>query len=214
MKKTPSKTTGKKTSEKLYTLKVTLMSGPVNDEFFDENPEVSRTIQILGSQTLENFHDSIFTAFDRFDEHLYEFQFGSKMHARDTVRYIMPYEPSDMTSSDNIAGSVCKTSIDSLNLKDGETFFYWFDFGDDWMHEVFVISVDTDSSGGKYPKITERIGDSPPQYSELEDDDGPGHELEDDDDIEDKYYSRYSSENKYSDYGGLMAGYHDDESYE
>ena len=34
---------------------------------------IYRQIDILGSQTLEDFHNVIFRAFDRFDEHLYSF---------------------------------------------------------------------------------------------------------------------------------------------
>src|SRR5512137_369876 len=61
-------------SPKLYTLKVFLIGGPMGEEF--DGKTISRTIQIRGDQTLAVLHRVIFTAFDREEEHLYEFQFG------------------------------------------------------------------------------------------------------------------------------------------
>jgi hypothetical protein len=55
---------------------VFLASGPVTAKFAKKNKTVSRTIQIRGSQTLQDLHEAIFDAFDREEEHLYEFQVG------------------------------------------------------------------------------------------------------------------------------------------
>src|SRR5437868_6375872 len=63
---------------RVYALKVSLISGFVSDKFAKKNPSVYRTIRIRGDQTLEELHFAIFEAYDRFDEHLYEFQFGKK----------------------------------------------------------------------------------------------------------------------------------------
>ena len=58
----------------LYLLDVVLLSGPVTDKFLKKNPQVIRTIEIRGDQTLADLHATIFAAFDREEEHLYEFQ--------------------------------------------------------------------------------------------------------------------------------------------
>jgi hypothetical protein len=55
-------------------------------------------------------------------------------------------------------------TIGSLDLEVNQVFGYNFDFGDDWWHEIEVTAIDDTVPGGKYPKITERTGDSPPQY--------------------------------------------------
>jgi hypothetical protein len=49
----------------LYTLEVFLVSGPISEKFAKKHPEVSRTIQIRGDQTLEDLHHAIFAAYDR-----------------------------------------------------------------------------------------------------------------------------------------------------
>ena len=61
------------------------------------------------------------------------------------------------------AGTVNAT-IGSLGLKKGDAFGYWFDFGDDWWHQINVMVIEEKAGRGKYPKVTNRVGESPPQY--------------------------------------------------
>jgi len=49
-------------------------------------------------------------------------------------------------------------------LKVGDAFGYWFDFGDDWWHQINVVAIADEAPRGKYPKVTKRVGASPPQY--------------------------------------------------
>jgi hypothetical protein len=148
---------------RLYTLEVFLLNGPVTDKFAKKNPEISRMIQIRGNQTLEDLHEAIFEAYDRFDEHMYEFQFGKR--PMEGPRYILPMAV-EYRDDYPFAGLVGETTIESLGLKKGRSFRYWFDFGDDWWHQIDVEAVDEDIPKGKYPKITKRVGKSPPQYLE------------------------------------------------
>ena len=52
--------------------------GPLLKNFVKRNPIISRTLEIRGDQTLEELHRAIFKAFDRTEEHMYEFQVGGK----------------------------------------------------------------------------------------------------------------------------------------
>ena len=149
---------------RLYTLEVFIIGGPVTEKFAKRNPEISRTIQIRGDQTLEDLHHAIFEAFDRFDEHMYEFQFGKGPNDPKGKRYVLP---SAFDSGEpNVAGDVAETTIDSLGLKVDQAFGYWFDFGDDWWHQINVVAIDDKVPKGKYPKVVKRVGKSPPQYVE------------------------------------------------
>ncbi len=56
----------------------------------------------------------------------------------------------------------------SLGLKVGRSFGYWFDFGDDWWHQINVEAIDDKAPKGKFPKVTKRVGKSPPQYADNE----------------------------------------------
>src|SRR5437762_10819730 len=75
---------------RLYTLEVFLLSGPITEKFAKKNPVVSRTIQIRGDQTLEDLHQAIFDAFGRWEEHMYEFQFGKGPMDPEAPRYVLP----------------------------------------------------------------------------------------------------------------------------
>lgn len=46
----------------------------------------------------------------------------------------------------------------------GDVFGYWFDFGDDWRHQIDVVAVETGTGSAKRPRIVKRVGKSPPQY--------------------------------------------------
>ncbi len=151
--------------ERLFTLEVYILSGPITEEFAKKNKVLCRTIQIRGNQTLEDLHYAIFDAFDREEEHMYEFQIGGKGPMDPKARsYVLPMAMDDPFSDRKPAGDVTKTPIGSLGLQLKQPFGYWFDFGDDWRHQIDVVAIDDDAPRGKYPKVIKRVGASPPQY--------------------------------------------------
>lgn len=149
---------------RLFTLDVYLAGGPTTEDFVKKNKVVCRTIKIRGDQTLEDLHEAIFDAFDRDDPHMYEFQVGGKgpMDPK-AKRYILPMATEDLFGESESDGTV-ETPIGDIDLKKDDAFGYWFDFGDDWRHQINVMEIEDRAGRGKYPKITRRIGDSPPQY--------------------------------------------------
>jgi hypothetical protein len=150
---------------RLYTLEVFIISGPITEKFAKKNPVVSRTIQMRGDQTLEDLHHAIFDAFDRFDEHLYEFQFGKGPMDPKAPRYVLPSAfETDLGDEKRPAGRVDQTTLDSLGLEVGRSFGYWFDFGDDWWHQINVEAIEDKLPKGKLPKVTKKVGKRPPQY--------------------------------------------------
>lgn len=155
---------------RVYTLEVGFLSGPLLDEFVEKNPIVTRTLEIRGDQTLDDLNWCIFDAFDREEEHMFEFQFGKKPHDRNNRCYVMP-ESLDggilagLGFGPRPAGLVNETRMDDLALAVGTIFFYWFDFGDDWWHAIRVKAIsEPQFTEGKYPRVVARVGESPPQY--------------------------------------------------
>jgi hypothetical protein len=150
----------KKTAEKrILTLKVALKN----------RTSIWRRIAIRSDQSLEQLHDAIFDAFDRDDEHLYSFylpQPGSRGEARirTAAEYTHPACVEDAGPFGSNARNAAKTCLVDLILTKGQKFDYLFDFGDDWWHDITVEVTDGESDGGKYPRIVERKGESPPQY--------------------------------------------------
>jgi hypothetical protein len=64
------------TPANLYVLSVFLTAGPVGEKWAGK--VVKRVIEIRGDQTLEDLHHAIFRAYDRWENHMYEFQFGKR----------------------------------------------------------------------------------------------------------------------------------------
>lgn len=148
----------------LYVLEVFLIDGPMTEEFIALNSVVSRTIEIKGSNSLEDLHKIIFKAFGRQEEHMYEFQVGgSGPQDPNARRYCLKQAFSSSALTQAPTGDVSSTSIASLGLSVDEAFGYWFDFGDDWWHQINVTKIIDKAPSGKYPKITKRFGASPPQ---------------------------------------------------
>jgi len=159
---------GRKTAgpPRLYTLQVFLTDGPVAKKFSCK--EISRTIQIRGDQTLQVLHKAIFKAFSREEEHFHEFNFGKGPDDQEGPRYTLPSAAKDFMTDEVTAGDVSKTTLDSLGLKVGCAFGYWFDFGDDWRHEIRVGAIGGAPPKGRFPKVIARVGESPPQYADPE----------------------------------------------
>lgn len=153
---------------RMYTLKVTLIEGPVTRDFAGNNPEVSRTIRIGGTLTLADFHREILRAFDRTDDQPYEFQFDHPSPNTGKQCFSLPNECRDIYGAPIDTGDATKTTIDSIGIAAGDHFGYWFDFICGWLHRITVLSVaDTAVCGGvpfpDAPVTVEQIGDSPPQ---------------------------------------------------
>lgn len=153
----------KRAHDALYVLDVDLVDGPLTESFVRKNSRVARTIEIKGAQTLKTLHRSIFQAFDREEEHLYEFQVGGDgPDDPDCQRY-----GPNLEINTDLAGDAAQTSLNALNLVPGERFGYTFDFGDDWWHVLEVKAIHDQAPKRKYPQITDRVGPSPPQYPDL-----------------------------------------------
>ena len=83
-------------------------------------------------------------------------------------RYVLPNALEIQKNQTNPPiGRVDQTTIDSLGLKVGDRFGYWFDFGDDWFHQIHVERVEKAIPTVTYPRVIKRVGKSPPQYHDV-----------------------------------------------
>jgi hypothetical protein len=143
----------------LYVLSVYLSGGPIDKKY--ANKEISRVIEIRGDQTLEQLHQAIFKAYDRWEEHLYEFQFGKRPYDPAGPNYGVSDSEKRKKKRD---GDARTTKLDDLDLKLHRVFGYWFDFGEDWFHQVQVERIERSIPTVTYPRVIKRVGKSPPQY--------------------------------------------------
>lgn len=146
---------------KVYVLEVDLVEGLLDDDFFEENPKIARTIEIQGHHTLQQLHKIIFTAFEREEERSYEFLLEEESESLKT-RFVSE----DMDDDD--VGRVENTTIQELKLHVGDVFEYIFDDEEMWIHQVKVEAIfPEEKENVRYPRITKKVGQSPPQYAEV-----------------------------------------------
>ena len=144
----------------LYVLSVYLRSGPTSAKF--DNKVISRWIEIRGDQTLEQLHQAVLQAFDRSEDHSYEFQFGKRPFDPAGPNYGVP----GSKRTEKGGNDARTTTLDDLKLKPDRVFGYLFDFGDEWFHQVEVERVEKAIPTVTYPRVIKRVGKSPPQYSD------------------------------------------------
>jgi Plasmid pRiA4b ORF-3-like protein len=152
---------------KVYCIKVALF----------HNKRTYRNIEIIENQSLADLHESIFFAYDRDDEHLYSFFLTGK--AMKSIRRIHDFpEITHPMNMEDLFGfshgekhNAEKTKIQDLDLIEKDKFYYLFDFGDDWWHELTVLKIEETSTQQRYPRIVKTVGESPEQYPDPDDDD-------------------------------------------
>lgn len=68
-------------------------------------------------------------------------------------------------------GDVRRTRLADLDLSQGQTFLYLFDYGDEWRFKVGVHVIAEDAAtDAEYPRIVETVGEAPAQYGSWDED--------------------------------------------
>ena len=97
-------------------------------DLLDTSPSVWREVLVPSSFTLDEFHYVIQAAMGWQDAHLYDFEIGK-------IRFSEPTEYDDGLEIKSPHGLL------SSALKDAKKFFYNYDFGDSWRHEITVLEI-------------------------------------------------------------------------
>lgn len=144
----------------------------------DHDKRTYRNIDILECQTLEHFHEIIFTAFERYDEHLFSFYITRKRINSVHSRYKAPEFTGPTCFTDDLNTDFGHNKFDasqyditSLRLNVKDKIYYLFDFGDCWWHEITLSSITETNTIKGFPKIVKKSGASPDQYPDFDEDD-------------------------------------------
>lgn len=122
---------GKKPNKKLVCqLKVTLR---------DIRPPIWRRIQVLSDITLHEFHWTLQAVMDWSNSHLHEFMISGNA-----------YGDPEMDSEADVEDE--KTvRLGQVISAEKEKFYYLYDFGDSWQHEILVEKILPVGKGVNYP---------------------------------------------------------------
>ena len=124
-------------------------------------------IEIDSASTLEDLHLAIQNAVEFENDHLYEFYIAKSPMARERIRFT-GYED-EFDDEDYV--SIFDTKIsDIFPLEKGQKFFYYFDFGDNWMFEISKSrKADKEPvAGEEYPALVAEQGVAPVQYPDFD----------------------------------------------
>lgn len=117
-------------------------------------PPVWRRLQVPSDITLADLHHVIQTAMGWGDCHLHQFEVYDTYFA----------DPAHMLDD-----TMDESRSRLTRLQTGDRFVYWYDFGDDWYHDIQVESVDRADPALVYPRCLTGRRACPP-----EDCGGPG----------------------------------------
>jgi hypothetical protein len=124
-----------------------------------------RRFEFLASHSLWDVHRGIVREFDLDNDHLWSFYLSGEYHDPDTEFGGTPLD----------GGTAAGARLGELDLDEGMTIAYVFDFGDDLRHSVRVVRIAVRQAGMEYPRLTHSAGAPPSQYRP-EDDESEDHE--------------------------------------
>ncbi|GAB0101332.1 hypothetical protein JMUB6875_02960 [Nocardia sp. JMUB6875] len=104
----------------------------------DTKPPLWRRLDLSSDLFLDELHEILQTAFGWTDSHLHQFGSGPGYYDPRTEYYLCPY----MAEDDEQPGvPEEQVRLDELLTDTGDTLFYCYDFGDDWLHTITLESV-------------------------------------------------------------------------
>lgn len=124
---------------------------------------VRRIVEVRSDQTLADLHSAIQDGFGWDDDHLYSFWLDGRFWGDRGTQYTAPMELDDGVATADVP-------IARLDLRPGAKLAYVFDFGDEWRVRITLVSS-APADDGPYPRLVEAVGEAPPQYPDLEDED-------------------------------------------
>jgi hypothetical protein len=138
----------------------------------DDDPTVSREIEIASEKTLSDLAKGIVEAFD-FD---FDHAFGFYPHevGRGRRGSEPKYELFADMGEDTDALSVRKTQIADAFPQVGHSVMFLFDYGDNWQFTVEVIGTGEKVAKVRYPRVLKKVGTPPEQYGSWDEDDEEG----------------------------------------
>ena len=124
----------------------------------DITPPIWRDIVISERTTLLQLHRTLQIAFGWFDMHLHMFEING-------IKYSQPEDDSGAGLDELDARSTLDVTIKDLQLPEGATFTYEYDFGDAWLHTIQVTSVheEIDPELTAYPLLVGGARAAPPE---------------------------------------------------
>jgi hypothetical protein len=109
----------------------------VRVDLTETEPPLWRRLELASDTHLDELHDVIQIAFGWTDSHLHRFSAGPSPYDPDTEHYLSPFEVEEGEEG-TPEGAV---RLDEVLADVGDTLYYLYDFGDDWLHSLTLEAV-------------------------------------------------------------------------
>jgi hypothetical protein len=113
-------------------------------------PPIWRRLQVPSTTSLAELHDIIQAAMGWYDCHLHQFEVN-RVHYADTNHML--------------ADTTDEARRTLAEMRAGDRLAYWYDFGDDWWHDIIVESLDRADPALTYPRCVNGRRAAPPEDS-------------------------------------------------
>ena len=139
----------------------TTMRFLVRADLVGANPPIWRRLTLPGDLTLDQVHDALQVALGWTNSHLHGFSPTDDRFSDGPVRILTQF---DLDEGDE---GVLETEVrlDQLIEQPGDSFFYLYDYGDNWQHKVVVESVDPLEAGDHRIRCLDGHRTAPPEDS-------------------------------------------------
>jgi hypothetical protein len=137
----------------------------------EDNEDIYREIEILSSQTFEDFHIAIQEAFKFDKKHAASF-FVSDDYWRKDQEITLRKEDLDLDAEEIRKGVSPKKLMDTTKIakfidSPRQRFVYVFDPAVKWTFCIELMKILPDNPKGKYPSCVKSIGNPPKQYKHI-----------------------------------------------
>jgi hypothetical protein len=154
----------------IYTFRVRILGGYYAPS---KATAVWRDIDVAANQTLVDLGNAIPEAFDFDDPHLWSFFLSGKAWDR-TTEYALRSDAGMLGGPrSRAAGRVEIRDVPFPGVSSKKEFLFLFDYGDEWHFGVKLRHLSERAEpGAQYPRVVAQQGEAPPQYPDMEEDDG------------------------------------------
>ncbi len=136
--------------------------------FIEDNDDIYREIEILSSQTFEDFHNSIQDAYKFDKKHAASFFVSDDYWRKDqeiTLREEdLPLDEEEISNNVSPKKLMSKTKIAKYIDSPRQRFMYVFDPTVKWAFCIELMKILPDNPKGEYPACVKSIGNPPKQY--------------------------------------------------
>jgi Plasmid pRiA4b ORF-3-like protein len=127
-----------------------------------------RDLELPSGGSLEDLAAAIVSAFGFEFDHAFGFYSNFKGdYYRSEERYELF---ADLGQADEGVGGVRRTKLSAAFPEVGKKMLFLFDYGDEWLFTVELIGLGRKEPKVAYPRVLKRVGEAPPQYPDLEED--------------------------------------------